>query len=223
MSSLPASIKRIESKTTEKRWRHHKSMVAFCCHGNQSFVQSAPKPNAAFPPPQWCYSTANENHNEIDVRSTFTIQSYVRIDRFGIDYQSVIDQSNQFIHLPIVQSFKSFILLLFKLSIHSFHKNTKSKNGRNSQKCTKFLMRFIYSIYLFNKCHNFIYFDSSDWYVLGDNKFYFSCKTITEKKSSVNNEPRHKKTNEMTFALSEDSDQPGHPPSLISLRCALSG
>ena len=40
---------------------------------------------------------------------------------------------------------------------------------------------FFYSIYLFNKCNNFIYFDSSDWYVLGGNKFYFSCKTITEK------------------------------------------
>ena len=49
------------------------------------------------------YSTANENRNEIDVRSTFTIQSYVRIDRFIIDYQSVIDQSNQFFQLPIIQ------------------------------------------------------------------------------------------------------------------------
>ena len=89
-------------------------------------------------------------------------------------------------------------------------------------------MRFMYSIYLFiylfNKCHNFIYFNSSDWYVLGGNKFYFSCKTITEKmKRSLKNEPRHEKTNKMTFAPSEDSDQPGHPPSLISLRCALSG
>ena len=41
MSSLPASIKRIESKATEKRWRHHfphyKSMRAFCCHRHQSF------------------------------------------------------------------------------------------------------------------------------------------------------------------------------------------
>ena len=41
MSSLPASIKRIGSKATEKRWRHlfpnHKSMGAFCCHGHQSF------------------------------------------------------------------------------------------------------------------------------------------------------------------------------------------
>ena len=37
MTSLPASIKRIRSKATEKRWRHHfshyKSMGAFCCHG----------------------------------------------------------------------------------------------------------------------------------------------------------------------------------------------
>ena len=41
MSLLPASIKRIGSKTTEKRWRHHfphyKSLGAFCRHGNQSF------------------------------------------------------------------------------------------------------------------------------------------------------------------------------------------
>ena len=128
------------------------------------------------------YSTANENHNEIDVCSMFTIQSYVRIDRFGIDYQSVIDQSNQFIHLPIIQSFKSFILLY--RSIHS----TKIRNRKtdeifkNAQSiwCILFI-QFIYSIYLFNKCNNFIYFDSSDWYVLGGNKFYFSCKTITEK------------------------------------------
>ena len=35
----------------------------------------------------------------------------------------------------------------------------------------------------------------------------------------VENEPPHDKTNKMTRALSEDSDQPGHPPSLISLRC----
>ena len=41
MSSLPASIIRIWSKATEKRWSHHfphyKSMGAFCCHGQQSF------------------------------------------------------------------------------------------------------------------------------------------------------------------------------------------
>ena len=41
MFSLPASIKMIWSKATEKRWRHHfphyKSMGAFCCHGHQSF------------------------------------------------------------------------------------------------------------------------------------------------------------------------------------------
>ena len=31
--------------------------------------------------------------------------------------------------------------------------------------------------------------------------------------------PPHDKTNKMVCAPSEDSDQPGHPPSLISLRC----
>ena len=47
MSSLPASIKRIGSKTTEKRWRHrfphYKTMGAFCCHGNQTFDPICPK------------------------------------------------------------------------------------------------------------------------------------------------------------------------------------
>ena len=47
MSSFPASIKKIRSKTTEKRWRHrfshYKSMGAFCCHGNQSFDLICPK------------------------------------------------------------------------------------------------------------------------------------------------------------------------------------
>ena len=53
--------------------------------------------------------------------------------------------------------------------------------------------------------------------------FISVVKQSQKKKCSLNNEPRHEKTNEMTFAPSEDSDQPGHPPSLIILRCALSG
>ena len=45
MFSLPASIERIGSNTTEKRWRHphYKSMGAFCCHGSQSFDPICPK------------------------------------------------------------------------------------------------------------------------------------------------------------------------------------
>ena len=34
-------------------------------------------------------------------------------------------------------------------------------------------------------------------------------------------EPFHDKTNKMTCATSKDSDQLGHPPSLISLHCPL--
>ena len=41
MPSLPASTRRIGSKATQKRWRHHfphyKSMGAFCYHGHHSF------------------------------------------------------------------------------------------------------------------------------------------------------------------------------------------
>ena len=56
---------------------------------------------------------------------------------------------------------------------------------------------------------------------------------VNEKKTSngkgtqtprmASNERPHDKTNKMTCAPSKDSDQPGHPPSLISLRCALNG
>ena len=39
----------------------------------------------------------------------------------------------------------------------------------------------------------------------------------------TSHEPAHDKTNKIACAPSEDSDQSGHSPSLISLRCALSG
>ena len=54
MSLLPASIKRIGSKTTEKRWRHRfrQSMGAFCCHGNQSFDPICPKTLCSLTPTQ---------------------------------------------------------------------------------------------------------------------------------------------------------------------------
>ena len=52
LSSLPASIKRIDQKATEKRWRHHyKSMEAFCCHGHQSFDPICLKTLCSLSPP----------------------------------------------------------------------------------------------------------------------------------------------------------------------------
>ena len=48
----------------------------------------------------------------------------------------------------------------------------------------------------------------------GSDKF----KIVTKK-----NEPLHGKTYKIACAYSEDSDQPGHLPSLISLHCVLSG
>ena len=55
MFSLPASIKTIGSKSTEKRWRHHfphyKSMGAFCCHGHQSFDPICLKTLRSLSPP----------------------------------------------------------------------------------------------------------------------------------------------------------------------------
>ena len=55
MSSLSASIKRIQSKANEKCWRHHfshyKSMGAFCCHGHQSFYPICLKTLRSLSPP----------------------------------------------------------------------------------------------------------------------------------------------------------------------------
>ena len=49
------------------------------------------------------------------------------------------------------------------------------------------------------------------------------CKTFTcfGSLNYENFEPPHDKTNKMTCATSDDSDQPGHPPSLINLNCSL--
>ena len=47
MSSLPASMKRIRSKTAENTWRrcfpNYNPMGAICCHGNQSSDPTWPK------------------------------------------------------------------------------------------------------------------------------------------------------------------------------------
>ena len=60
MSSLPASRKRIRYKTTEKRWRrcfpHCKSMGVSVAMETKVLIQSTPKPYAAFPLSQWCYT-----------------------------------------------------------------------------------------------------------------------------------------------------------------------
>ena len=57
MSLIPARIKKIQSKMKalkcSQHFPHYNPMGAICCHGNQSvLIRSAPKPNAAFPPPQ---------------------------------------------------------------------------------------------------------------------------------------------------------------------------
>ena len=55
VSSLPASIKRIGSKATVKRLRHHfphyKWMGAFCCHGHQNFDPICLKTLRSLTPP----------------------------------------------------------------------------------------------------------------------------------------------------------------------------
>ena len=49
------------------------------------------------------------------------------------------------------------------------------------------------------------------------NVMKYICATYVDPRKK-HFEPPHDKTNKMTFVPSEDSDQPGHPPSLISLR-----
>ena len=46
----------------------------------------------------------------------------------------------------------------------------------------------------------------------------FISETTSEDKDALSeNKPPYDKTNKMAFAHSEDSDQPGHPPSLIKV------
>ena len=46
----------------------------------------------------------------------------------------------------------------------------------------------------------------------------FEIDWLHDKELSLLHEPAHDKTNKMACAPSQDSDQPGHQPSLISLR-----
>ena len=59
MSSIPANIKSIGSKATEKKWRYHfpnyKWMGDFCSHWHQRFNPICLKKYTAFSHPQWCY------------------------------------------------------------------------------------------------------------------------------------------------------------------------
>ena len=49
--------------------------------------------------------------------------------------------------------------------------------------------------------------------------FLYYLDTLLSAAMFLLNEPVHDKTNKMACASSEDSDQPGHPPGLINLRC----
>ena len=49
--------------------------------------------------------------------------------------------------------------------------------------------------------------------------FSTSIQLAHEKMVLITYDPPYDKTNKMECAPSEHSDQPGHPPSLISLRC----
>ena len=52
---------------------------------------------------------------------------------------------------------------------------------------------------------------------------FLACILYVKESNQIKCEPAHDKTTKIACAPREDSDQPGHPPSLISLRCALSG
>ena len=56
-----------------------------------------------------------------------------------------------------------------------------------------------------------------DGSVVGKNLFS-SSKKVNEFQN-MEKEPQHDKTNKMTYASSEDSNQAGYPSPLISLRC----
>ena len=53
-----------------------------------------------------------------------------------------------------------------------------------------------------------------EFYAKCKNVMKYICATYLDSRKK-HFEPPHDKTNKMTFVHSEDSDQPGHPPSLI--------
>ena len=69
---VTSSIRRIESKTTEKRWRHrfpyYKSMGAFCCHRNQSFKPICPKTLCNLSPTLMMLQIKFDQHWPTDLR-----------------------------------------------------------------------------------------------------------------------------------------------------------
>ena len=48
-------------------------------------------------------------------------------------------------------------------------------------------------------------------------KYLMKCKDCSKVTTYNLYQPQHYKTNKITCAPSEDSDQPGHPPSLIKV------
>ena len=53
--------------------------------------------------------------------------------------------------------------------------------------------------------------------------FFMGELMSVQSRKESSNELTHDKTNKTDMGPSENSDQPGHPPSLISLCCALNG
>ena len=76
---------------------------------------------------------------------------------------------------------------------------------------------FIFFLFL---NENICYGHSLELPLQGDSNEYSQHMFLWRNKK---NEPAHEKINKMACAPSKDSDQPGHPPNLISLHCALNG
>ena len=64
-----------------------------------------------------------------------------------------------------------------------------------------------------------IFYGPKDFWVIEVRLYIWHERNLVVNSDAANEkyEPAHDKTNKMTCAPSEDSDQPRHPPSLISL------
>ena len=72
-----------------------------------------------------------------------------------------------------------------------------------------------YPLYLFHCTKLQQYWPYNQWFTSPSDNFSPKVKTEKVCDDETQFEPPHDKTNKMTCAPSEDSDQPGHPPSLI--------
>ena len=140
MSSLPSSIKRIGSKATEKRWKHHfphyKSMGALCCHGHQSFDQICLKTLCSLtPPPVMLHITFDQDWptglRDIQVRKCKILVIQGQVTPNWVVWSS--PKSNSFERLCLFSLPATLMMIRSKMNMQAFSHYKSMANFLDAQ------------------------------------------------------------------------------------------